>query len=100
MFVAEITLNIREDYLSDATQAAWGIIFILLSIFWAYYDAKESNFDGPFEFGFLVYIFWPVALPWYLVTTRGLEGVFVLLGLIALWIGPWLSGVVAYFYWA
>lgn len=67
-------------------------------ILWVYCDAGRSDFEKPFDFGFLVYIFWPVALPWYLVSTRGVEGVLIFLGFIALWIGPWLMGLVAYVY--
>ena len=83
---------------SQTTNSIWGGIFILLTILWVYYDADRPDFKKPFDFGFLVYIFWPIALPWYLITTRGLEGILIFFGFISLWLGPWLAGLVAYVY--
>lgn len=96
--VVQVLLNLKGQEISKSTETLWGIIFIILTIFWVYCDAGRSDFEKPFDFGFLVYIFWPVALPWYLVSTRGMEGVLIFLGFIALWIGPWLMGLVAYVY--
>jgi len=94
----EVRLNLQEEVVSDATQTLWAGVFVLLSIFWAYYDAEREDFDKPFDFGFLVYVFWPVAFPWYLIKTRGTEGVLVLIGFITLWLGPWFAGLLAYVY--
>ena len=73
-------------------------MFFMSTIFWAYYDAGRKDFKKPFDFGFFIYVFWQVAFPWYLIKTRGIEGVVLYLGFIALWLFPWLSGLVTYVY--
>ncbi|PCJ28212.1 MAG: hypothetical protein COA96_01510 [SAR86 cluster bacterium] len=98
MGVLEVLLNLQEEVLSGSTQALWSFTFVLLTILWAYYDAKKADIETPFDFGFILYIFWPVVLPWYLYRTRGIEGILMFFGLISLWVGPWLAGVVAYYY--
>jgi len=98
MGVIEVLLNLQEKEVSDYTQSMWGLVFVILSILWAYYDADRSDFEKPFDFGFLIYVFWPVAFPWYLVKTRGVEGLLLFFGFISLWLSPWLSGLVAYVY--
>jgi hypothetical protein len=98
MTIIEILLNLQSKEVSATSQSVWGTVFLLLSILWVYYDADRKDFNKPFDFGFLVYVFWPIALPWYLIYTRGLEGFLIFLGLISLWLGPWLAGLVAYVY--
>lgn len=95
---AEVLLNSRGEVVSDATQSLWGFIFLIVTIVWATADSETNDFDRPFDFGFLLYIFWPVALPYYLISTRGIEGVVLLLGFMGIWLGPWLAGLVAYTY--
>ena len=98
MGLIEVLFNIKGELASDSTQAIWGIVSIFLTILWAYFDADTEGFEKPFDFGLLAYIFWPVAFPWYLVKTRGIEGLVMFVGFMALWFGPWLAGVVAYVY--
>ena len=96
--IVEVMLNIQEKELSASTRVTWDAIFIILTIFWAYYDAERKDFDRPFDFGLFIYVFWPVAFPWYLIKTRGIEGALLFVGFIAIWLAPWLSGLVAYVY--
>jgi len=96
--IIEVLLNLQGKEVSESTQSIWGVVFFLLSILWAYYDADRSDFEKPFDFGFLVYVFWPVAFPWYLVKTRGAEGMLLFIGFISIWLGPWVAGLVAYVY--
>ena len=98
MGVIEVLLILQGKEVSESTLSAWGLVSVILSILWAYYDADRNDFKKPFDFGFLVYVFWPVAFPWYLVKTRGVEGLLLFLGFISLWLSPWLSGLVAYVY--
>ncbi len=98
MGILEVLLNLQEKEVSRSTQNIWGFIFVLLSILWAYYDAEREDFERPFDFGFLVYVFWPIAFPWYLFKTRGAEGILMLFGFISIWLGPWLAGLIAYVY--
>ncbi len=98
MTILEVLMNLKEQVVSDSTQAVWGTVFLVASILWAYYDADREDFEKPFDFGLFIYIFWPVAFPWYLVKTRGAEGALIFLGFISIWLGPWLAGLVAYVY--
>ena len=98
MCAIEVLLNLQEKEVSDSTQFAWGAVFLILSILWANSDADRKDFYKPFDFGFLVYVFWPVAFPWYLVATRGVEGILVFGGFVLLYLGPWVAGLVAYAY--
>jgi len=98
MGVIEVLLNLQGKEVLESTQSAWATVFVILSILWAYYDADKSDFEKPFDFGFLVYIFWPIAFPWYLVKTRGVEGLLLFFGFISLWLSPWLFGLVTYVY--
>ena len=98
MGAVEVVLNSKGEVISDFTQSLWGLIFLVLTIMWAMADAETSDFEKPFDFGFLMYIFWPVALPYYLISTRGIEGMVLFFGLISIWLGPWLLGLVAFTY--
>ena len=98
MAAVEVVLNSNGEVVSDSTQSLWGFIFLILTIVWAIADSDTNEFEKPFDFGFLMYIFWPVALPYYLISTRGIEGVVLLIGFMGVWLGPWLAGLVAYTY--
>ena len=74
MTLVEVVAALRNVYFPTNTQLLWGLFSILLSAAWATADARGRKFETPFEFGFLVYIFWPIVLPWYLIATRGLDG--------------------------
>ncbi len=100
MGLLEIWANLRGEVVSAGTQSLWGIVYVVLSIMWSYADSKQRQFHKPYEFGFVAYVLWPVVFPWYLVTTRGVEGVVLFLGFLALWLIPWLAGLVAYVYFA
>jgi hypothetical protein len=98
MGVLEVVLNLHDEVVSDTTQSLWVLVFLVLSIMWVYADAKERSFHKPFDFGFIAYVLWPVVFPWYLITTRGVEGLVLFMGFLMIWFGPWLAGVVAYVY--
>lgn len=98
MSALEVLLNLKGEAASDTTQSLWGFVFVVLSIMWVYADSKQRQFHKPFEFGFVAYVLWPLVFPWYLVTTRGLEGVVLFFGFLLLWWAPWLAGLVAYVY--
>ncbi len=96
--VIEVMLNSKGEVVSDTTQTFWGFIFFILSILWAMADANDNDFKKPFDFDFLMYLFWPIAFPYYLFSTRGLEGIVLYFGFVSIWTGPWLAGLIAYTY--
>ncbi len=98
MGAIEVLLNLQGKVASGSTQSLWGLVFVVLSIMWVYADSKAHHVHKPFEFGFVAYALWPIAFPWYLVSTRNAEGIILFLGFLLLWLGPWLAGTVAYVY--
>ena len=96
--VVEVVLNSKGEVVSDVTQTFWGLSSLILTIIWAMADSESNDFERPFDFGFLMYMFWPIALPYYLCKTRGIDGLVLYIGFIAIWLGPWLAGLVAYTY--
>ncbi len=98
MGINEIIMNSKGEVVSDVTQTLWAFIFCILSTMWSDQDSKEKKIHRPFDFGFLVYILWPISFPSYLIVTRGMEGIVTFLGFMAIWCGPWLLGLVSYVY--
>jgi hypothetical protein len=98
MSVLAVTASVKDSEVSDVAQSLWSLAFVFLIIMWVFGDAKERKFHKPFDFGFIIYVFWPILFPWYLVNTRGHEGILIFLGFIMLWIAPLLSGIIAYAY--
>jgi TM2 domain-containing membrane protein YozV len=96
--ITEFYLNSIGEFLAERTQTIWGIICLLLTILWAVEDSKTQEFYKPFEFGFLMYIFWPIAFPYYLLSTRKFDGLIYIAGFLAIWSGPWFLGLVGYVY--
>ena len=44
----------------------------VLSVFyWIRHDSRLKGFRIPHDMGFFVYVFWPVALSWYIISSRG-----------------------------
>ncbi len=99
MGTVEVIASLQEQAVSDSTQIMWGLASVIMSVLWLNHDAtNREGFEKPYDFGFLVYFFLFIAFPWYLYKTRGAEGLLVFLGFLAIWFGPWLSGLVAYVY--
>ena len=98
MASVEIITGLKGYETEAKTQILWSLTFIVLTIFWLKEDAKINKFDIPFDMDFLLYLLWPITLPWYLISTRGADGIILFIGFLFLYIGPWLSGLVAYAY--
>jgi len=94
--IIEILLNSQGKEVSNSTALLWSLIFIVLSILWANSDIDSTDLEKPFDFGFLIYILWPIAFPWYLIKTRGFKGILLYTGFILVWQGPSAAGAVTY----
>jgi hypothetical protein len=73
----------------------WSVVALLLVISWLELDCREhKEIYRPFEFGFLLLVFWVFYLPYYLFRTRGAYAVLWLGGFIGLsflgWALEWL----------
>jgi hypothetical protein len=68
-----------------AFEVTWSVVALMLVIFWVELDCREhKEIYRPFEFGFLLLIFWLLYLPYYLFRTRGASAVFWLAGFVGL----------------
>jgi hypothetical protein len=77
-------------------QATWSLVFLILLVLWVDLDCRErKNIYRPFEFGFLVFLFWLPYLPYYLLRTRRAWGLLWLIGFALLfYCGYWLQWIV------
>jgi len=79
----------------------WGFIMIILLVLWVDEDSKNyPEIYKPFEFGFLVFIFYIPYIPYYLIKTRGaIKGILYLIGFVLLfqigWFFSWLIYLVS-----
>lgn len=75
------------------------IVFYTLPIalmIWVLWDAQSRRCTPCYDFGFFVYLGWLVAIPGYLVWTRGWRGLLVLIGFVVLFLLPLIAPVVAW----
>lgn len=70
---------------TESVLALWGFVFVLLLVLWMDADSKDyPEIYRPYEYGYLVLLFWIPYLPYYLWRTRGSMGLLMLVGLVAL----------------
>lgn len=96
--IVEVSLNLKGKELSDSAATVWAIVFIVLVAMWVQDDSRGKDFDKPFDFGLFLYLFLPFLLPYYLIKTRGFEGVVTFFGFAAIYWLPFFSGLIAYVY--
>jgi hypothetical protein len=82
--------------LSDAAQISTSLVFSVGFIIWVVADARTRRQTPCYDFGFLVTVFFPVSLLWYVVWSRGWRGTLMLAALVGLWILPPLCAAVAW----
>jgi hypothetical protein len=68
----------------------------LFILYWIILDARRRRRIPCHDFGFLVAIFLPVSLGWYLLWTRGLKGLLLLLAFAILVVAPQLSATIVW----
>ena len=71
----------------------WSILLAL----WVVVDARHRKCIPCFDFGFLSYIFLPIAVPWYCFWSRGWRGFRTLILLCGLWLMPYLVVMTVWF---
>ncbi len=83
---------------SDIMIMLWSAVFSLLMAFWTHLDARARDMYEPFEYAYLIFIFWPVILPYHLIKTRGYEGFLMYGGVVGLYLFPLFSALVVWIY--
>jgi hypothetical protein len=65
---------------------------------WANNDARIRGEQKPFEYSFFIFLLWPVALPYHLIKNRGIDGLVMFIGFLALHELPSVAALFAYTY--
>jgi hypothetical protein len=76
----------------QVTDVALGLFLIL----WMTGDARRRGCVPCYEFGFLLGVFLPVSLAWYVLWTRGWKGLILLAAFAGLVILPWVAAVLVW----
>jgi len=72
-----------------------GFVPPLVVLSWVLADASERSCVPCFDFGFVLWVFLPISLVWYVLSTRGRKGLRLLFGLLGLLVAPWISWAAA-----
>jgi hypothetical protein len=91
--VAYVAVGERPSAAADMLTAfCIGLGFIL----WVVEDARLRRCVPCYDFGFLITVFYPVSVFWYVFWSRGWRGFFTLAGMFVLIFLPWVSAIVAW----
>ena len=88
----ETFLYSKEMEITRSLNVIWGFVFIILLVLWVSEDSKAyPGIYRPFEYGYLVLIFYIAYIPYYLLKTRGvIKGIAYLVSFMALLNIAWL----------
>jgi hypothetical protein len=81
---------------SETVQGLMSIALGLAFILWVTVDARSRHQTPCYDFGFLVAVFFPVSLVWYVLWSRGWRGLLTLGVLVGLMLLPMFCGSVAW----
>jgi hypothetical protein len=70
----------------------------LAFIVWIMVDARSRRRTPCYEFGFLIAIYYPVSLVWYVFWSRGWRAILMLAGFFVLMLLPALSAILAWIF--
>ena len=91
-------VTIRGVRLSESTEMLWYFVFSLLVAVWLKNDIAEQGSETDRQYPhYVIFLFWPLLLPYHLTRSRGIEGVVLFLGFVALYTAP---GLVQFIAWA
>lgn len=94
----DVFLYLNDLEVTPTLNGIWSFVFIILLVLWVNEDSKDfSGIYRPFEYGFLVLIFYIPYIPYYLIKTRGVVlGIVYLFGFLLLFNVGWLSQWLVY----
>ncbi len=58
--------------------------FAIIVALWARNDVRARGESKPFEYAFFVFLLWPVVLPYHLIKNRGIDGLVMFIGFLAI----------------
>jgi hypothetical protein len=97
LFAIAVSLCRAYDIpIPEAMNLLWTFGFSLLLTWWVRSDSRACQFHLPYEFGTFVFFAWPAVVPYYLYRSRGRKGLLFGVGICALYIVPYIDGVIVY----
>ena len=76
----------RGSGVSENTAMLWLLVFTVLITFWARSDTAAP--PGKEYSTLLMFFFWPIVLAYHLIRSRGLEGLIMYVGFLAVYLAP------------
>jgi hypothetical protein len=77
----EVVLYWFDKEPTGTALSIWNVAFVVLLVLWVEADSKDyPQIYRPYEYGYLVLLFWIPYLPYYLWRTRGRVGLLMLAG--------------------
>ena len=92
MTVAVYTLAEIEP--SPTVVLFWTFGPVVAVILWLQKDSRRTSVGAVQDWGFFLWLAWPIVIPWYAFKSRGRTGWRLLLGLIALILSPYITAFV------
>lgn len=80
---------------SGAADQLTSLGLTLAFLLWVVADARRHRRVPCYDFGFLVAVYFPFSLLWYVLWSRGWRGIFTLAALLGLMCLPWLAPDIA-----
>jgi hypothetical protein len=74
----------------------YGIGFLWGIGWWLLKDSRKRGVAWVFDMGLFLYIAWPFFMLYYLLKTRGTQGLFVILSFVGVYVGALMVGMVLY----
>jgi hypothetical protein len=84
----------REPPPSFSLLYALGFFWIIG--WWLLKDSRERRVEWAYDMGLFLYIAWPFIMLYYLLKTRGAQGLWVLLSFAGVYVGALLAGMMLY----
>ena len=83
---------------SERLFTVWETLFVLFLVWWVELDSRErAEIYRPYEYGFLVLIYWGLYVPYYFIQTRKLKGVLVIIALVLLFEASYIVPYIIYY---
>lgn len=87
-----------KDGSTSALLNLWLFIYPAMLVFWVDIDSRNYKFiERPYEYGFLIFVYWLFYLPYYLWRTRSYAGIAMLLGFLFMYQLGYLINWLIYF---
>ena len=96
--VVAVYLVIKGGAVSDRTGLLWVLSYAVLVALWAQNDKELRHEQKPFEYSFFVFLFWPLVLPYHLIRSRGMDGLLMFIGFVAMHELPFYVATIAWVY--